>query len=159
MFGCLAFAGDSEHLSSFTLRDQYKEETTFEFPRENVVVFLVSGRRGSELANRWVDPLVTRFGESIAIQGVASLHSLPAFSRGLVRPFIARITQHPVLLDWEGTFPRPEKKGMLIRVVEPCGHLIDLNVGEPSKDEVERVSQSIRKALQTVTCQHSSEMN
>ena len=92
------------------------------------------------------------YGDAVTVQGVASLTSIPFFSRSLVRPFVAGLTQHSVLLDWKGVFPAQEKKRLLIRVVRTCGLAEDLSVEKPVEPYQSMVAEKIRDALKNRHC-------
>lgn len=141
------------HIESFSLKDQDRVRRTFRFPHAAVRVFLVSRRDGSGLVSDWVETIRDGFPKGVELQGVASLGSVPRFSRALVRPFIGRMTREPVLLDWEGFFPVPEKGVLILRVTSRCGAVSDLEVGAPSEEEVRRVRRRIRETLAAPLCE------
>ncbi len=150
---CLAGEAAKEaHLSEVRLKDQDGKEHVYQFPQPKPVVFLLAGRKGSKTVNAWVNPLLKRFDDRIALQGVASLRTLPAFSRPFVRRFISRLTDNPVLLDWKGVFPVLRKDEAMLVLVGTCGRRTLCRVALPSATEQARVFEQIDAVLKESSC-------
>jgi hypothetical protein len=96
-------------LSSFSLTDQRGETRRVEFPAELPLLLTLADRKGSREVEGWVEPVRTRFGETVRIEGVADLRAVPGFLRGFVRKQFSGL-DYPVMLDWHG------------EVVEPAGY-------------------------------------
>jgi hypothetical protein len=93
-------------LAPFELRDQYDRPHRIAFPATNITVLTVADQKGSEQIDGWIAPLKERYGEQIAIAGIADLSRVPGLLRSRVRSAFQKRRQHPVMLDWEGPVAR-----------------------------------------------------
>lgn len=89
-------------LTPFELKDQYGRLHTIAFPRTNLTVVTVADRAGAARVNSWIDPLKERYGNQIAMAGVASLGKVPRPFRGLAQARFRKTWAYPVMLDWNG---------------------------------------------------------
>src|ERR1700683_1192160 len=72
-------------LASFELRDQYDNPHNISFPATNVTLMTVADRKGSEQIDGWIAPVKERYGERIAIEGIADVSTVPRLLRSMVR--------------------------------------------------------------------------
>ena len=93
-------------LAPFELHDQYNIRHKISFPATNVIVLTVADQKGSEQIDGWVAPLKERYGERIAIAGVADVSKVPRLLRSMVRERFKKRRAYPVMLDWEGSVAR-----------------------------------------------------
>jgi hypothetical protein len=89
-------------LASFELRDQYDNPHTISFPATNVTLMTVADRKGSEQINGWIAPVKERYGERIAIEGIADVSTVPRLLRSMVQKQFKKDRAYPVMLDWDG---------------------------------------------------------
>ena len=65
--------------------------------------------------------------------------------RRLARSHVLNSTSEAVLLDWNGEFPVPPAKGLLIRVVGRCGVYEDYRMGVESEVQVREIVAKIQR--------------
>ena len=93
-------------LASFELRDQYDNPHTISFPATNVTLMTVADRKGSEQIDGWIAPVKERYGDRIAIEGIADVSTVPRLLRSMVRKQFKKDRAYPVMLDWDGPVAR-----------------------------------------------------
>ena len=74
----------------------------FSFPRTNLLVLTIADKLGHEQVDGWVMPLKERFGERIAIAGIADVRGVPGLWHSSIREKFQKLRSHPVMLDWDG---------------------------------------------------------
>lgn len=89
-------------MASFELKDQYGRLHSISFPRTNLMVVTVADRTGAGQVNSWIEPLKERYGNKIAMAGVASVGKVPRPFRGLAQARFRKAWTYPVMLDWNG---------------------------------------------------------
>jgi hypothetical protein len=93
-------------LAPFELRDQYETPHRISFPAIHVTLMTVADRKGSGQIDGWIGPIKERYGDRIAIEGVADMSSVPAPLRSFVRERFKKSRAYPVMLDWDGPVVR-----------------------------------------------------
>ena len=93
-------------IGSFELSDQYDFTRKLAFPATNITVITVADKKGSAQVDSWVLPLANRYGERVAIAGIADVSTVPRLLRSTVQKQFKKRWSHTVMLDWEGTVVR-----------------------------------------------------
>jgi hypothetical protein len=113
-------------LASFELRDQYDNLHTISFPATNVTLMTVADRKGSEQIDGWIAPVKERYGDRIAIEGIADVSTVPRLLRSMVRKQFKKGRAYPVMLDWDGPVARSfnyQKDEANFFVIDRQGHI------------------------------------
>jgi len=87
---------------SFELRDQFEILHKVSFPRTNLLVLTIADKQGNHQVDGWVMPLKERFGERIAIAGIADVRGVPGLWHVSIREKFQKLRTHPVMMDWDG---------------------------------------------------------
>lgn len=126
----------------FTLKDQFKKEHRYHFPRPKVSVLILADYVGSEQLEEWVRPIYDRYQDRVALDGVAELSTVPRFARGMVRAFLRGQLDYPVMLDWSGdvtTRYRYQPGEANLFVIDPTGRIRLKVIGGVSHTKLQRV--------------------
>ena len=142
----------THHSSAFKLADQNKKSFSFTFPRSSATVFLVFQQSDAPLAKKWKRELQSSTKSRPEIKTVASLGLLPPSFESTISSRIARSTKEPVLLDWDGVFPAPRARSLLIRIVSPCGSFTDITTGRDMKRDVAKVVSQVESTSKSRDC-------
>ena len=126
----------------FTLKDQFKKEHRYHFPRPRASVLIVADYGGSEQLEDWVRPIYARYQDRVALDGVADLSKVPRFARGMVRAFFRGQLDYPVMLDWSGEVTtryhyQPGEANLF--VIDPTGRIVLKVIGGVSHTKLQRV--------------------
>lgn len=87
---------------SFELEDHHGHNHVFEFPRPVPTVLCFGDMLSAVQLKTWIEPLYTRFGDTIEIVGIAAFKGVPGMFRDLVRMSIREVSPKEVLIDWDG---------------------------------------------------------
>lgn len=139
-----------EKAPAVTLEDQFKKSTTIDYPSESITVIVLADREGSKQVEPWVRKLYDRFGDRIAIRGIALLKGVPAALRSTVRFMFRKQVSYPVLMDWDGevTSQFPFKPGVAsVVVVDTSGRIVATEYGAANQDVIERVQKAVDRAM------------
>src|SRR3954469_2894852 len=107
----LSLAGVSAHcagtnstptVAPFELTDQYGASHAISFPRTNLILLTVADQKGAADVNSWILPLKERYSSRIEIMGIADVHKVPPFLRGMVQGRFKKAWTYPIMLDWSG---------------------------------------------------------
>ncbi len=146
----MSTANGSHRAPAFILKDQHKTAHHYRFPRPKISMLLFADHAGSSQLENWIRPLYDRYQDTIHIDGVAELSSVPKLIRGMVRSaFRDRLTR-PVMLDWSGevsTDYHYESGKANLFVIDPNGHILLKVVGAMSDAKLERVQNAIDRQL------------
>jgi len=122
---------------SFELSDQFKKSWTVKFPRKKVTVLLFANRRSARQGEKWGNALWNRYEDRIAMEGIGVGKSVPKWERSIVRFLIRRVTDVPILLDWDGRVGDDydfQKEALNLVVVDKEGFIVFKFVGKPTED-------------------------
>ena len=126
-------------MKDFDLRDQRERAHAVRFPRTNVSFIVVADHKGSEQLEKWIRPVYERFGQRVAIAGVADLSKVPFGLRGLVRRAFVKELDYPVMLDWKGDVVRqfsPHKDNANVFVVATNGTVLRRWTGNANREKL-----------------------
>ncbi len=84
------------------LKDQFEFPQKLSFPTTNLTVLTIADHKGSEQIAGWVAPVKERYGQQVAIHGIADMSAVPGWLRGVVRKKFQQRQSYPVMLDWSG---------------------------------------------------------
>lgn len=136
--------------SAFTLQDQHRVTHRYQFPRPKISVLIFADYAGSSQLENWIRPIYDRYQDTIAIDGVAELSSVPKLIRGMVRiAFRKRITW-PVMLDWAGTVSTDyhyQKGEANLFFIAPNGRILVKVIGAINDAKLQRVQSTIDRQL------------
>jgi len=90
-----------EKASDFTLQDQYERTVSLKQYEGRVVVMIASDKEGSSQNAEWKKAIRTKYGDRIAVQGLADVSSVPFFLKGKIRSDFKKDPEN-ILLDWKG---------------------------------------------------------
>lgn len=126
----------------FTLKDQFKKEHRYHFPRPGASVLIFADYAGSEQLEDWVRPIYAHYQDRIALDGVAALSKVPRFARGMVRAFLRGRLDYPVMLDWSGEVTanyhyQPGEANLF--VIDASGRIVLKVIGGVSPTKLQRV--------------------
>ncbi|MCS6874639.1 MAG: redoxin domain-containing protein [Pyrinomonadaceae bacterium] len=144
------FFGEGMKAENFSLKDQFGKVHKVEFPREKITVLAFADREGSSQLESWIRPIYERYSDRIDIYGVAELSAVPVIMRGVVRSFIRKGTEYPVMLDWDGKVSMAygyEKGVANIYVINKEGVVIMKQKGKANKESLEQIFLKIDKLL------------
>jgi hypothetical protein len=137
-------------LASFELRDQYDNPHTISFPTTNVTIMSVADRKGSEQIDGWIAPVKERYGDRIAIEGIADVSTVPRLLRSLVRKQFKKDRAYPVMLDWDGPVARSfnyQKDKANFFVIDRQGHITGSFSGATNEVALKALFASIDLAI------------
>lgn len=98
----LAF-GRGEEIVSFALEDQWGTRWESSQLVGKPYVLVIADREAAEYALRWGTELGRRLGNELPVLGCANFEGVPFFLRWYVRARVRdRVTNAPLLLDWDG---------------------------------------------------------
>jgi len=86
--------------SDFVLRDQFRKETDYQLPQQGVHVVFFADRHSGYDTVAWYLKLEKTFGDQLDYYGIGALDGVPGVFRPMVRPFLRRQVDKPILLDW-----------------------------------------------------------
>ena len=136
------------------LRDQFDLVRRLTFPRTNLTFLTIADKAGSEQIAAWVTPIHERFGNSIAIEGIADLSAVPRPLRGVVRRKFQKAQRYSVMLDWSGDTVKAfgaltDRANVL--VLDLDGTILTRRSGKASRQAIEELGTAIEKALTEAT--------
>jgi hypothetical protein len=140
--------------SRIELSDQFNSLRKLTFPRTNLTFLTIADKAGSEQIEAWVTPIHERFGNSLAIEGIADVSAVPRPLRGVVRRKFQKAQQHPVMLDWSGETVKafgalPDRVNVL--VLDLNGNILARRTGKATRQAIEELGTAIEKALREAT--------
>jgi len=109
---------------TFVLRDQFRDEIDYRLPQEKVHVVFITDRHSGYATVDWYLRFEETFEDRIDYFGIGALDEIPALMRPLVRPFLRRRVEQPILLDWRNEVCdawRCEERTPNIYLVHPDG--------------------------------------
>ena len=132
------------------LRDQFDQMRTFVFPATNLTLLTIADKAGSEQIAAWVAPIKRRFGDAVAIEGIADVSAVPSPLRGLVRRKFQKAQPHSVMLDWSGDTIKafavlPDRANVF--VLDHEGKILKRLTGKATDQTIEEVSAALEQAL------------
>jgi len=97
-----AYAGPSFGVKApeFTLQDQYEKTVSLRDFAGRVVVLIASDKEGSTQNVEWKKAIRTKYGNSVAVQGLADVSSVPFFLKWKIRNDFKKDAEN-ILLDWK----------------------------------------------------------
>ena len=132
------------------LRDQFEVMRTLKFPTTNLTFLTIADKAGSEQIAAWVAPVQQRFGEQVAIEGIADVSSVPRPFREMVRRKFKKAQSHPVMLDWSGdtvkAFAASADQANVF-VLDHQGKILKRLRGRATKQSLEELCVIIEQAL------------
>jgi hypothetical protein len=132
------------------LRDQFEVTRTLKFPTTNLTFLTIADKAGSEQIAAWVTPVQQRFGEQVAIEGIADLSAVPRPFRGMVRRKFQKAQSHPVMLDWSGdtvkAFATAADQANVF-VLDSHGQILKRLSGKATEQSLEDLCATIEQAL------------
>lgn len=120
-------ASKNEKAAAFSLKDQYNNETKFQFPREKVTILAIADNDGAKQLEEWLRPLAEKYHDKVDIQGIAELSGVPGIAKGIVRNIIKKKTAHPVMLDWSGDVSKSlgfQKDSANLILIDKTGNIV-----------------------------------
>lgn len=90
-----------EKATEFTLQDQYEKTVSLRTYEGRAVVLIASDKECSSQNAAWKKAVRTKYGDSIAVQGLADVSSVPFFLKGKIRSDFKKEAEN-ILLDWKG---------------------------------------------------------
>ncbi len=145
-----AMVQDPHHAPAFTLKDQHQTTHDYQFPRPKISVLIFADYAGSAQLENWIRPIYGRYRDTITIDGVAELSSVPRLIRGMVRAAFRDRLARPVMLDWSGSVStdyRYQKGEANLFVIDPDGRILLKVVGAISDAKFQRVRNTIDRQL------------
>lgn len=91
----------NEKAPEFTLQDQYEKTVSLRDIAVRVVVLIASDKEGSLQNAEWKKAIRTKYGDSVAVQGLADVSNVPFFLKGKIRNGFKKDGES-ILLDWKG---------------------------------------------------------
>lgn len=140
----------AQQAPAFTLKDQYQTAHHYRFPRPKTSVLIFADYAGSSQLENWIRPLYEHYRDTIAIDGVADLSSVPKLLRGMVRAAFRDRLARPVMLDWSGAVSTDyhyQQGGAHLFVIDPHGRILLSVVGAISDAKRQRVQDAIDRQL------------
>ena len=137
-------------LKAFELADQSNRSRSYAFPRDKVTVMTVADYRGSAQLTPWIQRLHDRYGDQIAIDGIADVSMIPKPFQALFRREFRKRLRYPVMLDWEGAVLEQfdyEKGVANVYVVDRRGAIRMRIAGAVSDGAIRRLFQEIDRNL------------
>lgn len=95
-------AASTNRCPEIELKDQFDQRHSVKFPLTKLTIMTVADKQGSDGIKSWAHPLAVRFGERIAIAGLADVSTVPKVLRSYVQGKFRKAIAYPVMLDWEG---------------------------------------------------------
>ncbi len=132
------------------LRDQFDRVRALVFPSTNLTFLTIADKAGSEQIAAWVTPIKHRFGDAVAIEGIADVSAVPRPLRGLVRRKFQKAQPHSVMLDWSGDTIKafavsPDRANVF--VLDHEGKILKRLTGKATDQTVEEVCAALDLAL------------
>lgn len=121
-----------EKAQPFSLKDQYNNEISFQFPREKVTILAIGDKDGAKQLEEWLRPLAEKYADKVDFQGIAELSGVPGIAKGIVRNIIKKKTTHPIMLDWKGDVSRSygfQKDNANLFLIDKQGNIVARRVG------------------------------
>jgi len=113
LFSALLFIGASlqaqDKLIPFELKDQFDSTYTHQDFEDQVLIAVLSDKKGSDYNERWSLAILDSLGEDkdkVRFLPVADMRKVPFFVRGLVKKFFPKDPAVWILLDWKGEFAK-----------------------------------------------------
>jgi hypothetical protein len=132
------------------LRDQFEVTRTLKFPTTNLTFLTIADKAGSEQIAAWVGPVKQRFGEQVAIEGIADVSAVPRPFRGMVRRKFQKAQSHPVMLDWSGdtvkAFATAADQANVF-VLDQQGKILKRLNGKATEQSLDELCAAIEQAL------------
>lgn len=135
---------------AFTLEDQHQTAHHYQFPRPKISVLIFADYAGSSQLENWIRPLYNRYRDTIAIDGVADLSSVPRLIRRMVRSAFRNRLARPVMLDWSGTVSTDyhyQRGKANLFVIDPNGDILLKVTGAANDAKLQRVRNTIDRQL------------
>ena len=146
----MSLMNGAKQASAFTLKDQHQTAHRYEFPRPKISVLIFADYAGSSQLENWIRPLYDRYQETISIDGVAELSSVPKLIRGMVRSAFRDRLARPVMLDWSGTVSTDyhyQKGEANLFVIDYNGVILLKVIGAVNDAKLRRVQDAIDRQL------------
>jgi len=126
-----------EYAPPFTLKDQYKDEHRYVFPRERMHLLLISDYGGLDQVEDWYEDVILDYKGEIGMHGLADARIVPFIFRPLLRMHVRRETDETVLIDWKGRVV--DRYGCVpdntnIYLIAPDGEVV-LHVAGPATEQ------------------------
>ncbi|MDH3600630.1 MAG: hypothetical protein OEU26_13430 [Candidatus Tectomicrobia bacterium] len=136
--------------TAFTLKDQFKKEHRYHFPRPRASVLIFADRAGAEQLKDWVRPIYARYQDRVSLDGVADLSKVPRFARSMVRAFFRGQLDYPVMLDWSGEVTanydyQPGEANLF--VIDADGRIVFKVIGGVNPTKLQRVFAALGELL------------
>lgn len=90
-------------VGAFTLDDQFRETTIYEAPKDVPHIVFIADRHSGYDTVKWYLRFEKEFGDSLDYYGIGALDDIPRIFRPVVRPFLRRQVDKPILLDWDNS--------------------------------------------------------
>ena len=132
------------------LRDQFEVMRTLKFPTTNLTFLTIADKAGSEQIAAWVTPVQQRFGEQVAIEGIADVSAVPRPFRGMVRRKFQKAQSHPVMLDWSGDTVKAfatSADHANVFVLDQQGKILKRLNGKATEQSLDELCAAIEQAL------------
>ena len=141
--------------AAFALKDQFGNELSFKFPREKITILAFADKNGSEQLEEWIRPLAEKYSgqkyaDKLDIAGIAELSSVPGIAKGVVRNFIKKKSERPVMLDWNGEVSKSynyEKDKANLILIDRQGNIIEREIGGADAAKLSKIYQTIDREL------------
>lgn len=88
-------------VAAFTLEDQFRETTEYDPPKGRPHIVFIADRHSGYDTVKWYLRFEKEFGDRIDYYGIGALDEIPRIFRPMVRPFLRRQVDKPILLDWD----------------------------------------------------------
>jgi hypothetical protein len=89
---------------SISMHDQYDRLRSRDLAVGSPTIVAVADRKGSEALQEWLRAIISRYGTNVAMEGIADVSSVPSPLRGMIREKMVKKYEHPIMLDWDGTW-------------------------------------------------------
>jgi hypothetical protein len=137
-------------ISNFELPDQHNQLRAYHFPAPKLTLMAITDSKGCSQLEPWISQLYQQFGETINIDGIADLSSVPDGLRSAVRFIFQKQLSRSVLLDWNGSVVRqfqyePGKANLY--VLNRRGYIAKHVSGSISQPALHHLSQAIQDEL------------
>ena len=132
------------------LSDQFEAKQSLVFPTTNLTFLVIADKTGSEQLAAWVAPVKEKFGNSVAIVGIADVSAVPRPMRGMVRKKFKKAQAYPVMLDWSGDTVKqfaisPNQANVLL--VDYRGNILKRMTGKATAAAIKELCETIEQNL------------
>jgi len=159
-----ASALGQDQLIPFKLNDQFDSTYTHHDFEGQVLIAVLSDKKGSDYNERWSMAILDSLGddtEKVRFLPVADMRKVPFFVRGIVKRFFPKDPAVWILLDWKGefakTYQQVEKSCNIILFGDDGQTVYQTAVTELDEEELGQIVTHLRNLTKTNTRLGSNE--